>query len=681
MSDFIEEMINNAPEWIYRGIDDNAIENFSQISGFTRRVSKTLLLRGIGTKEDLEQYLHDDLYSLKNPFLFSSMLETVGRVKKAIHGGERIFIFGDRDADGVLSTSMLYNMLKRFDATVVYRVPGGDYGYGIEKNDIDFANSEDVSLIITVDTGISSAEEIKYARSLGMETIIMDHHIQPENIPEAFSILNPKMDNENYPFKDLSAGGVVLKFIHAFILSYTKNFNRLFIPVVSDGEMIEGVKVRNGLAIERVKFHESIHYPIGNNATIVIDTDKPLPEYFKSWLKDSKINQLSIITSQEYSTVDDFTDIFIRIFLKKQKKCMEFVRSYVDLSALSTISDIMPFVDENRIIVKEGLRQIGNSGNLGLRILLGYCNLPDRELTARDIAWNLSPIINSAGRMGDADIAVRLFTTNDLNAANELSKMLIQFNEQRREKGERNLSIIKPIIEDIYYKDPVIVLSTDEAEHGVTGIIASKISKKYSKPVFIIVNDGDFGIGSGRAGESIDLIALVSRCEDLLVKYGGHKSAVGFTIDTNNIDKFRKRMHAIAIKDSDLFGDQETLEIDDSISPEEITFKLLGDLRIFEPTGPGNLPPCFSILGTTFINPARIGKDKNHVKFMIPTTVGMIPVIGWGMADKGFRILDSNELVDIVFSIEDNYFRGERLLQLILIDIRGSEENIRGNNR
>ncbi len=440
--------------------------------------------------------------------------------------------------------------------------------------------------------------------------------------------------------------------------------------------MIEGIKVRNGLPIERIKFHESIHYPIENNATIVGDPDKPLPEYFKSWLRDRKINQLSIIMSQEYSTLDEFADIFIKIFLKKQKKCMEFVRSYVDLSALSTISDIMPFVDENRIIVKEGLRQIGNSGNLGLRILLGYCNLPERELTARDIAWNLSPIINSAGRMGDADIAVRLFTTNDLNAANELSKMLIQFNEQRREKGERNLSIIKPIIEDKYYKDPVIVLSTDEAEHGVTGIIASKISKKYSKPAFIIVSDGDIGIGSGRAGENIDLVALVSRCEDLLMKYGGHKSAVGFTIDTNNIDKFRKRMHRLVTIESDFFGDQETLEIDDTISAEEITFKLLGDLRIFEPTGPGNMPPRFSILGTTVINPARIGKDKNHVKFMIPTTVGMIPVIGWGMADKGFRILDSNELVDIVFSIEDNYFRGERNLQLILIDIRGSENNI-----
>jgi len=671
MSDYIEEMIRNSPEWVHREVDEAEVEQLSQRTGFTKRVSRILWLRGVRSKEGFDCYLHDNISSLHNPFLFSDMMSTVQRVRKAVYRKEKIFIFGDRDADGVLSTAMLYNLLCQFDADVVYRVPEGEYGYGIEKRDIDFAKNEGISLIITVDTGISSVEEIEYARLLDMDTVIMDHHVQPDTIPKAFAILNPKMKDESYPFTHLSAGGVILKFVHAFILSHTKNFNRTFIPLFSDGDTIEGYRVKNGLMGEKIRFQESIHYPIGSNETVVRDTHTSLPEYFMSWLREKKVPQLSIITDQEYGSAEEFARIFIQIFMQKQHKSLEFVRSFMDLAALSTVSDIMPLIDENRIIVKDGLKQISQSINLGLRILLGYCNLPDRQLTARDIAWSISPIINSAGRMGDADIAVRLLTTSDLNTANELSKMLVNLNERRKEKGERNLSIIRPIIEDKYFRDPVIVLSTDEAEHGVTGIIASRISRKYSKPAFIIVNDGNMGIGSGRGGQGIDLVALVSRCEDLLVKYGGHKAAVGFTIDTSNIDRFRERMHTLVADEADILGGHAKLEIDDTIAPEEITFDLYSELSVLEPLGPGNMAPLFCIKETSVVNPTAIGKDKNHLRFFVPAKDAHIPVIGWGMADKGLRILEKNEIVDIVFSIDENFYKGERTLQLVLVDIRG----------
>jgi single-stranded-DNA-specific exonuclease len=675
MSDFIEEMINNSPEWVCREVDEAEVNRLSKITGYSERVCKILWLRGVHSEEDLDTYLHGDIHSLYNPFLFKDMMDTVHRIRRAVYKKEKIFIFGDRDADGVLSTAMLFNVLKRFDAEVMYRVPEGEYGYGIERRDVEFANDEGVTLIITVDTGISSTEEIDYANSLGLDTIVMDHHIQPEKVPQAFAILNPKMNDEPYPFKHLSAGGVVLKFIHAFILSHTKNFNRTFVPLVARGDSIEGYKVKNGLLEDFVQFQESIHYPITSNETVVRDNAKALPGFFMSWLKEMKISQLNILTSQEYETARELAQIFSKVFMKKQKKSTDFLYSFLDLSALSTISDIMPIIDENRIIVKEGLHQLPNSVNLGLRILLGYCNFPDRELTAHDVAWNLSPIINSAGRMGDAEIAVKLFTTEDLNEANELSRMLITLNERRREKGERNLNIIKPIIEDKYFRDPVIILSTDEAEHGVTGIIASKISRKYSKPAFIIVNDGSTGIGSGRGGRNIDLVALVSRCDDLLVKYGGHKSAVGFTIDTSKIDQFRKRMHSIVSEESAFMGEHEKLEIDDRIFPEEISFNLYNQLSVFEPTGPGNTAPLFCIYGAAVVNPTSIGKDGTHLRFFIPTEQSLLPVIGWGFSDKGFRIIEENELVDIVFSLEDNFYRGERSLQLVLADIRGSKQH------
>ena len=670
MSDFIEEIIRNSPNWIINEIPDAKLEEFSRKVGCSKIISKILFLRGIRSEEDLKHYLYDDINALHNPYRFTQMWAAVCRVKKALHEDERIFIFGDRDVDGVMSTAMLFNMLKKFDAHVMYRVPEGEYGYGIEKKDIDFAKENNVRLIVTVDTGISSVDEIEYAKSIGIDTITIDHHVQTGDIPHAHSILNPKVESETYPYADLSAGGVVLKFIHAFILSYTKNFNRVFVPLIADGETIRGAKVKNGIIEEYFQFEESIHYPIDNNYTVVRDSKKKLPQYFTSWLKDQRIDQLSIICSKPYYTIEEFAQLFAHIYFKKQKRSIEFVRSFIDLSAISTISDIMPLSGENRIIVKEGLQQISRTVNTGLSVLLGYCNLPEKELTAKDIAWSVSPVINSAGRMGDAQIAVELFTTEDVKTANKLSKILIELNEKRKEKGEKNFSIIRPMIEDKYYKDPIIILATDEAEHGVTGIIASKIARKFSKPAIIIVNDGDIGIGSGRGGGNFDLISLVLKCEDLLIKYGGHRSAIGFTIEIDKIDAFRKRIHEIIRDKPDGFSCQEVIEVDDVIAPDVINFHFLNELSIFEPTGIGNEEPHFSIMKTMVINPTTIGKEKNHIRFSIPTKSGTIPVIGWGLADKSLRILEEGSQVDIVFSIQDNYFRGERAIQLELHDIR-----------
>lgn len=670
MADFIEELIRNSPEWIFREVPDNELEETTKRFGLSRIVSKILYLRGTKTEEDLQHYLHDDFYDLHNPYLFVQMHTAVSRVKKALQEKERIFIFGDRDVDGVLSTAMLYNMLKRFDAHIFYRVPEGEYGYGIEKKDIDYAKEKGVTLIITVDTGISSVEEIAYAGSLGMDTIVIDHHVQTGKVPDAQAILNPKMDFENYPYRDLSAGGVVLKFIQGVVLSYTKNFNRPFVALFPEGDSIHGARIKNGIIEEYFQFGESIHYPIDSNCTIVIESGRELPHFFKSWLREQRMDQLSIICSKKCASVEDFATLFAKIYLRKQKRSAEFVQSFIDLSAISTISDIMPLTGENRIIVKEGLRQIPKTINVGLSVLLGYCNLPERELRAKDIAWAVSPLINSAGRMGEAHIAVDLFTTEDTRSAAELSKILIELNERRKEKGEKNFSIIKPMIEDNFYKDSVIVLATDRAEHGVTGIIASKIARKYSRPAIIIVNDGEIGIGSGRGGENFDLISLMLKCEDLLIKYGGHRSAIGFTIDIEKIDSFRRRVNEIVNDEPEGFQYQEIIEVEDIISPDMVNFHLHNELSIFEPTGIGNPDPIFSIMKTSVINPTAIGKEKNHIRFFIPARNGTIPVIGWGLADKGLRILEAGCPVDIVFSIQENYFRGERSIQLVLHDIR-----------
>jgi single-stranded-DNA-specific exonuclease len=669
-------MENNdtSPEWVFREVDEDAVEAFAERTGYSRIVSRLFLLRGINTEKDIDRYLNDDFFSLYNPFLFRQMGKTVARVRQALNGGEKIFIFGDRDVDGVLSTAMLYNAFSRFDADVFYKVPEGEYGYGIEKRDVDLARERGTSLLVTVDTGSSSVEEIEYAAQKGIDTIVIDHHEQTGPLPECAAVLNPKAEDETYPFRDLSAGGVVLKFLHAFILSYTKNFNRVFIPLVADGDRINGTRVKNGLVEERLEITERIHYPVDQSHTVVRDTSRQLPKYFSSWLKERHVKQVRLICNEPYETVDEFTDIFLRLFARKQNKSVTFVRSYIDLAAISTVSDIMPLVEENRIIVREGLKKIRRTDNLGLSVLLGYCDLPDEEITAKSIAWNLAPIINSAGRMGEAQIAVKLFTTENRGEANELSSILVDLNEKRKDKGKKNLSIIRPMVVESQETQPVIVLSADTVEHGVTGIIASRISKEFSKPTIIIVNDGSIGVGSGRGGGEFDLVSLVSTCEDLLIKFGGHRSAVGFTIEIEKIEPFIHRIQEIAGKNLGRFKGKTALEIDALLPTEDMTFSLLDELTVFEPSGIGNELPKFSLLGTTVINPTAIGKHHDHLKFLIPTDSGTIPVLGWGFAERGIPILKKNDLFDIVFSIEENRFRGERSIQLILHDIRASSD-------
>ena len=672
MTEHIEEILRNSPKWHFKEINDDLVESFSNESGLDKLTCKLLIARGVDSISKLNDYINDDIDLLYNPFLFNQMERTVNRVKKAIDNAEKIFIFGDRDVDGVLSTAMLFNMLRLFGSDVSFAVPEGECGYGIEKKHIEQAKEKGVTLIITVDTGISSIEEVDLAKRLGIDTIIMDHHLKPDGIPDAHSIINPKLTNEHYPYKNLSGGGVVLKFIHAFIISMTKNYNKNFYVMHHQERVLNFARVKNGIIEEISTMEESLNYNIFPNSTIVKDYRYALPKYFENWLKQKKIKMLNLVCHRNYRNIEEFANIFSKLFIRKQKKSLAFMESFIDLAAISTISDIMPLTGENRVIVKRGLKRLRKTKNLGLKVLMKYCDLDD-EITAKKVAWNLAPIINAAGRMGDAKIAVDLFTTEDVEKANEFARMLLEMNEKRKMKGDKNFSIINPLVEEGYYKDPVIVLSTDKAEHGVTGIIASKISRKYSKPAIIIVSDGKMGIGSGRGGKGTDLVSLISQCSDLLVKYGGHRSAVGFTIDIENIGEFRERINEIAKLYKDILIGKEKIEIDAVIFPEDITYDLYKSLKIFEPVGVGNEPPQFSIIGTTVINPILIGRDKNHIKFFIPSKRGVIPVVGWGIGEKAKAIIENSELVDIVFYMEENNFRNDRSLQLVLQDIRPTE--------
>ena len=673
MSDYNGDLHENAPEWEFKEVDEDKVQRLSKDTGLSPIITRVLVQRGIDNREKLKRYIKPGLTSLYNPYFFRDMHKAVLRVRRAVENGEKILVFGDRDVDGVLSTAMLYRILRIVDASVEWDVPEGEFGYGIEKERIKIASEENVKLILLVDSGISSYDEVEYANSLGMDTIILDHHIQPGRIPRAYAIINPKLDGENYPFRYLSAGGVVLKFIHAFVFSYTKNFNRVFVPIFSENGTVKATKIVNGVILEEKTIEESIHYPLKKEWTYIRRENDKLPDYMDEWLRDNASHQIVILHPKPVSNVREFSESFLRIFWKNQKRCLHYLEYFVDLAAISTIADIMPLQDENRIIVREGLKKIPRTENVGLKTLAGYCDIPSEGLRAKDVAWGIAPFINSAGRMGEAKIAVELFITEDLHRANEIARILVDLNEKRKEKGEKNLSIIAPMIDGYHSEEPIIVLSTDRAEHGVSGIIASRISKKFLKPTIIIINDDKIGIGSGRGRNNFDLVGLFSHCSDLLLKYGGHKSAVGFTIETENIEEFRERIKEVLKKNPELLGEKEVLEIEAVIQPEMINSTLASEVKIFEPTGVGNPQPQFALLGIEVIDPVRIGKEGEHVKFHVAAGSGLVQVVGWGLSEKAFRIFEKNRRCDLVVSIDENYYMGSWSLQLLLHDLRASK--------
>ena len=285
-------------------------------------ISRLLVQRGITSVEEAEHFFHPSLKDLHDPFLMPDMDKAVARLNKAMGAKERIMVYGDYDVDGTTAVALVYRYLRNFYSNVEYYIPTRyDEGYGISKRSIDYAASQGVSLVIILDCGIKAIDEIDYARSLGIDFIICDHHVPDDRLPDAVAILNPKLEGSTYPCSHLSGCGVGYKFMQAFAISNG-------IP----GAELEGM---------------------------------------------------------------------------------------LDLVAVSIAADIVPMVDENRIMAYHGLRRLNSNPNLGLRAIIRICGLSGREITISDVIFKIGPRINASGRMQSGREAVDLLVARDSAEAHE----------------------------------------------------------------------------------------------------------------------------------------------------------------------------------------------------------------------------------------------------------------------
>ncbi len=554
--------------------DEEIVKDIAKELAVPSIMARILLNRQIDSFEKAYNFFRPDLENLHDPYLMKDMDKAVDRLHRALHTGENILIYGDYDVDGVSSAALVYLVLSRMVGTKIsYYIPDRmTEGYGLSSKSIRDVVSNGVSLIVTVDCGVTAIEEIKLAKELGTDVIVCDHHQPAEELPPAVAILDPKLPDSQYPFDELAGVGVAFK-------------------------LLQGL-------------------------------------YKKLNLPEAELDE------------------------------------YLDLVAIGSCADIVPLVNENRILVRHGLDKINYNPRFGVRALLESSGLSNREITAGLIVFVLAPRINAVGRLGDARRAVQLFSAPTLQQARMFARELEKENRLRRDIDEITFKEAREILESKLNpsEDKAFVLYKRDWHPGVIGIVASRIVEKYYRPTIMITVVDGVGKGSARSITNFNIYLAIKECSHLLSGFGGHKYAAGLTIDEDKIPQFVecfKQAAARQIKPEDL---TPRINIDGEIGLPEFTPRFIRLLKLLGPFGPMNLRPIFMSRNLKIVgSPNVVG--NNHLKMKLEQEGAVLDAIGFNMADYMPR-LEKDGKVDCVYVVEENRWNGKTYLQLRLRDLR-----------
>ena len=561
-------------KWQISEVNQEEIDRVSTKFNLNNLLASILVNRRI-TDDEIDVYLKPTRNNFHNPFLMPDMEIAVERIIRAIDSNEKIIIFGDYDVDGITSITVLKSFLEERGISVGQYIPNRlEEGYGLNKPAIDQIVKDNYDLMITVDCGISGIEEIDYANSLGLETIVTDHHEVGDSLPKALAVVDAKRKDNQYPCRDLAGVGVVFKLIQAL-----------------------GIK----LGLDE-----------------------------KEYLK------------------------------------------FLDIVCVGTISDIVPLVDENRVIAKLGLMLVEQTRNMGLKSLLissGYKNIDSNT-----ISFGVAPRINACGRMGHADEALKLFLSKDIYEVNELTKRLNDYNKLRQDKEKAIYNdALKQIEEKKLEEKNAIIVGGENWHHGVIGIVSSKITELYFKPSILLCYEDDLAKGSGRSIPGFDLHEALMKCQDTIDRFGGHAMAIGITIKRDMFDKFSEKFEKIA-KEAKTEEIIPVINIDAKINLNEISKETVRDLRQLEPFGEGNKTPIF-VFKNLKIDSIRSLSEGKHIKMTLKDGNVIVNAIGFNLghlADE-YKIGDK---LDVAGALEINTFNGVENLQINIKDVMKSIKKI-----
>ena len=701
--------------WHKKEIESGDVRKVAEEYGLDLLLASILVRRNLYHRADIKFVLEDDLMFTHNPFLFIEMEDAVDRIHRAFEEEEKILVFGDRDVDGITSTVLITQALRDQGADVEWRVPMGDDPYGLNMETVEDFAGRDGTLIITVDCGVSNKQEIERGLELGIETIVVDHHNPPEELPPAVAIINPKIEDSGYPFRDLAGCGVVSKLIWALLFSKSPFYNQsvclLNVRPGNDSYFIDAVKLVNLVETERVtetlnpgmvglsdtrlyRFLEGeeilvydaepqekmLRKIFGPETLIGLNDLKPEMEKVfpslrgrgESLLALREKSRLGKYEEKGLEEVDVLVNLFRSFVNRRIPALAEDYPKVLDLVALGTLADLMPLVDENRILVRQGLKVLNATNRKGLRELLFQKNLLGKRLGTTDISWQLSPSINATGRLGRPDTAVKLLLAEDESQLKELALDVDNLNKERRKLGETVWARVFPktrkSLEE--HSDNLVFITDDSIHRGITGVLASRLSNTMKVPALVVAHFDGKAVGSMRCSPPFNVRTFLSNFDDLFIDYGGHDCAGGFSMPEENFATFTHRVRTFAKSIIPVETAEESLSIDAELPPAYMNPELIKIQESFEPYGEGNQPLVFLARSMKIVSAEPMGrKEVVHLKLLLESGSHKWPAVYWNSASRLGDDFDVGDSVDVAFRLGRNYYNNTETLQLTILDL------------
>jgi len=573
-----------ASRWITPAADPQAAVSLAAALGCGKPAAIALVRRGLGDPESARRYLEASPAGLHDPLAMRDMPRAAARLAQAIRRGEKILIYGDYDVDGAASVALLMKTIEMAGGAADWHIPNRlKDGYGMRPEAIETAAAQGVTLVVSVDTGIRSAEVVRRAGELGIDVIVTDHHLPEIELPPALAVLNPNRPDCPYPEKNLCGAGVALKLAQALLAEL-------------------------GWPPERLR----------------------------------RVSE-----------------------------------SFWRIVAIATVADVVPLTGENRIIVKHGLEGLRFARSPGLRALLEVAGCASGAApSARQVAFQVAPRINAAGRMDTAQAVIELFLTSDAERARDLARHLDDQNGERQQVEAGILEACRRVPVDesaaglVYY---------NEGWHrGVLGIVASRMVERARRPVFVLGRNSEDGLaqGSGRSTAAFHLLDALESMRDLFVRFGGHRHAAGVTLEAARVPEFRERFNACANARLGPADFVPSLEIDGTVELRDIDESAAAGVFALAPFGHGNPLPVFAALGVEVAGPPTpLGpEEKKHLKVMVRQNGRTLALKAWNFADRAAELAPGAR-VDVAFQLEEDAYsaaRGYPGWAAILRDVRGS---------
>lgn len=558
-------------KWEIYQTNEEKVEKLQEKYKLNRLLSTLLTNRGITEEAEITKFLNPKRSDFYDPFGMPDMEKAAERILKAIKDKEQIIIYGDYDVDGITSVTVLKSFLEERGIQVNVYIPNRlNEGYGLNKTAMEEIAKQGNKLMITVDCGITAVDEVEYAKTFGIETIITDHHEPAEELPKAIAVVDAKRKDNKYECRNLAGVGVVFK-------------------------LIQALSIKLGLDPK---------------------------EYLK----------------------------------------------YLDIVCVGTISDIVPLTDENRVIVKLGLKLVEQTKNLGLKEILQSCGYS--KINSTTISFGVAPRINACGRMGHQEEALNLLLSKEENEVKELTQKINEYNKTRQEI-EKNIynEAVEQIEKEGLDTQNTIVVSGKGWHHGVIGIVSSKITELYFKPSILLCEEDGECKGSGRSIPGFDLHEALMECNDTIDKFGGHAMAVGINIKKEKVEEFKEEFEKIA-KEKEVDKIIPILNLDAEIKLYDVNKEMVDSLKELEPFGEANKMPIFAFRNLK-IDSIRSLSEGKHLRLSVKDNKNIINAIGFNMgvlADT-YRIGDR---VDIAGNLEINSFNGVDSIQINIKDIMKS---------